>query len=119
MMENFTPWSSLAGGILIGLAASIMILMNGRIAGISGIVGSISSAHRADVPWRIAFLVGLIVSPFIYGVLGEMPVLNFDASNLQIVIAGLLVGLGSRYGSGCTSGHGVCGIARLSVRSMV
>jgi len=118
-MENFTPWSSLAGGILIGLAASIMILMNGRIAGISGIVGSISSAHRADVPWRIAFLVGLIVSPFIYGVLGEMPVLNFDASNLQIVIAGLLVGLGSRYGSGCTSGHGVCGIARLSVRSMV
>jgi len=118
-MENFTPWSSLAGGILIGLAASMMILMNGRIAGISGIVGSISSAHRADVPWRVAFLIGLVVSPFIYSIIGEMPVLNIEASNLQIVIAGLLVGLGSRYGSGCTSGHGVCGIARLSVRSMV
>ncbi len=118
-MENFTPWSSLAGGVLIGLAASMMILMNGRIAGISGIVGSISSAHRADIPWRVAFIAGLVFSPFLYGMLGNAPQFNLDASNLQIVIAGLLVGLGSRFGSGCTSGHGVCGIARLSVRSIV
>lgn len=118
-MENFTPWSSLAGGVLIGLAASMMILMNGRIAGISGIVGSISSAHRADIPWRVAFMAGLVYSPFLYGMLGNAPQFNLDASNLQIVIAGLLVGLGSRFGSGCTSGHGVCGIARLSVRSIV
>lgn len=118
-MENFTPWSSLSGGILIGLAASMMILMNGRIAGISGIVGSISSAHRADILWRVAFIAGLVISPFLYGMLGNTPQFNLDASNLQIVIAGLLVGLGSRFGSGCTSGHGVCGIARLSVRSIV
>jgi len=118
-MENFTPWSSLAGGVLIGLAASMMILMNGRIAGISGIVGSISSAHRADIPWRVAFIAGLVFSPILYGMLGNAPQFNLDASNLQIVIAGLLVGLGSRFGSGCTSGHGVCGIARLSVRSIV
>lgn len=118
-MENFTPWSSLAGGVLIGLAASMMILMNGRIAGISGIVGSISSAHRADIPWRVAFIAGLVFSPFLYGMLGNAPQFNLDASNMQIVIAGLLVGLGSRFGSGCTSGHGVCGIARLSLRSIV
>jgi uncharacterized membrane protein YedE/YeeE len=119
IMENFTPWSSLLGGMLIGLAASIMILVNGRIAGVSGIVGSISSAHRAEVPWRIAFIVGLIVSPIIYRLFDDVPTLNFEVSNLQIVIAGLLVGLGSRLGSGCTSGHGVCGIARLSPRSIV
>lgn len=118
-MENFTPWSSLAGGILIGLAASMMILMNGRIAGVSGIVGSISSAHRADIPWRIAFVIGLIVSPLVYGVFGKVPTFTLETTHLQIVVAGLLVGLGSRFGSGCTSGHGVCGIARLSERSIL
>lgn len=118
-MEHFTPWSSLLGGALIGLAASLMILLNGRIAGISGIVGGISSAHRADIPWRVTFIAGLVFSPFLYGMLGNAPQFNLDASNLQIVIAGLLVGLGSRFGSGCTSGHGVCGIARLSLRSIV
>ncbi len=118
-MENFTPWTSLLGGILIGISASIMILMNGRIAGISGIVGSISSAHRADIPWRITFIAGLVISPFIYLLFGDIPVINLQASHMQIVAAGLLVGLGSRLGSGCTSGHGVCGIARLSIRSMV
>lgn len=118
-MENFTPWSSLAGGILIGLAASMMVLMNGRIAGVSGIVGSISSAHRADIPWRIAFVIGLIVSPLVYGVFGKVPTFTLETTHLQIVVAGLLVGLGSRFGSGCTSGHGVCGIARLSGRSIL
>lgn len=118
-MENFTPWTSLLGGMLIGISASIMILMNGRIAGISGIVGSISSAHRADIPWRITFIAGVVVSPFIYALFGDIPAINLQASHIQIVAAGLLVGLGSRLGSGCTSGHGVCGIARLSIRSIV
>lgn len=118
-MEHFTPWSSLLGGALIGLAASLMILLNGRIAGISGIVGGISSAHRADIPWRLAFIVGLILSPFLYGRFAQLPTLHLEASHLHIVLAGLLVGLGSRFGSGCTSGHGVCGIARLSVRSVI
>ena len=118
-MENFTPWTSLLGGILIGVSASIMILLNGRIAGISGIVGSISSAHRADIPWRVTFIIGLVVSPFVYLLFGNIPAINLQASHMQIVAAGLLVGLGSRLGSGCTSGHGVCGIARLSIRSMV
>lgn len=118
-MENFTPWTSLLGGVLIGISASIMILLNGRIAGISGIVGSISSAHRADIPWRVTFIIGLVVSPFVYLLFGDIPAINLQASHMQIVAAGLLVGLGSRLGSGCTSGHGVCGIARLSIRSMV
>lgn len=118
-MENFTPVSSLIGGILIGLSASMMILLNGRIAGISGILGGISSAHKADVPWRVAFIAGLVISPLLYMLFSQPPAVALTASNLQIVIAGLLVGIGSRYGSGCTSGHGVCGIARMSKRSIV
>lgn len=118
-MENFTPLASLLGGMLIGLSVTIMILINGRVAGISGILGSISSAHKADVPWRVAFIAGLVLSPFVYLLFSQLPAIKLEASNLQIVIAGLLVGLGSRFGSGCTSGHGVCGIARLSVRSIV
>lgn len=118
-MENFTPVASLIGGILIGLSASMMILLNGRIAGISGILGGISGAHKADVPWRVAFIAGLVISPLVYMLFSQPPVVALSASNLQIVIAGLLVGIGSRYGSGCTSGHGVCGIARMSKRSIV
>ena len=118
-MENFTPLASLLGGLLIGLSVTMMILINGRVAGISGILGSISSAHKADVIWRVAFIGGLVISPFIYMMFSQPPTVKLEASNLQIVIAGLLVGLGSRFGSGCTSGHGVCGIARLSPRSIV
>lgn len=118
-MENFTPWSSLLGGMLIGVSVTIMILLNGRIAGISGIIGSLSSAHRADILWRITFIAGLILSPFVYGIFAPVPTFNLEASNPYVLLAGLLVGLGSRLGSGCTSGHGVCGIARLSVRSIV
>ncbi len=118
-MENFTPLSALLGGLLIGVSASIMILMNGRIAGISGILGGISGAHRADIPWRVAFIAGLVGSPLLYALVqSPMPPI-LSVSNLQIVAGGLLVGVGSRFGSGCTSGHGVCGIARLSKRSIV
>lgn len=118
-MENFTPLSALLGGLLIGVSASIMILMNGRIAGISGILGGISGAHRADIPWRVAFIAGLVASPLLYALVqSPMPPI-LSVSNLQIVAAGLLVGVGSRFGSGCTSGHGVCGIARLSKRSII
>jgi len=118
-MENFTPLASLLGGVLIGISVSIMILINGRVAGISGIIGSISSAHKADIPWRVAFILGLVVSPFVYMLFSQPPAVNLAVSDLQILIAGALVGLGSRFGSGCTSGHGVCGIARLSTRSIV
>lgn len=118
-MENFTPLTSLLGGLLIGLSVTIMILINGRVAGISGILGSISSAHKADVLWRGAFIAGLVLSPLVYMLFSQPSAVRLEASNLQIVIAGLLVGLGSRFGSGCTSGHGVCGIARLSPRSIV
>ena len=118
-MENFTPVSSLIGGILIGLSASMMVLLNGRIACISGILGGISGAHKADVPWRVAFIAGLVISPLVYMLFSQPPAVALTASNLQIVIAGLLVGIGSRYGSGCTSGHGGCGIARMSKRSIV
>lgn len=118
-MENFTPVASLIGGILIGLSASMMILLNGRIAGISGILGDIAGAHKADVPWRVAFIAGLVLSPFVYMLFSQPFVAKLSVPNLQIVIAGLLVGIGSRYGSGCTSGHGVCGIARMSKRSIV
>ena len=118
-MENFTPLASLLGGLLSGLSVAVMILINGRVAGISGILGSISGAHKADVVWRVAFIAGLVVSPFVYMLFSQPPAVKLEVSSLQIVIAGLLVGLGSRFGSGCTSGHGVCGIARLSPRSIV
>jgi len=118
-MEDFTPITSLIGGIFIGLSASMMILFNGRIAGISGILGGIADAHKSDVSWRVAFFAGLVLSPFVYMLFSEPFAAKLTVPDLQIVIAGLLVGIGSRYGSGCTSGHGVCGIARMSKRSIV
>lgn len=115
---EFTPLNSLLGGMLIGLAASLLILLNGRIAGISGILGSLLTAKGNDTNWRLAFLSGLIVAPLIYAAVHALPTVTINASNTTIIIAGLLVGIGTRYGSGCTSGHGVCGIARLSPRSI-
>src|SRR5688572_9224698 len=103
---SFTPWTSLAGGLLIGLAVSILVLFNGRIAGISGIVGGLLRPVRAELEWRIAFMTGLVVAPLIYGVASELPTVEVTASNWQLVLAGLLVGIGTRYASGCTSGHG-------------
>lgn len=115
----FTPWSAAAGGVAIGLAAALFVLFNGRIAGISGIVGGLLKPVRGDMGWRIAFVVGLLVAPSIYALFATIPAPVIDASNAMLVIAGLLVGVGTRYGSGCTSGHGVCGISRLSPRSLV
>lgn len=116
---NFTPWSSLAGGVLIGISAAMLLLFNGRIAGISGIVGGLLQRSRGDIGWRIAFLMGLLSAPLIYGLAAPLPAVHIDADTVTLVVAGLLVGLGTRYGSGCTSGHGVCGLSRLSPRSMV
>ncbi len=115
---NFTPWASLAGGMLIGLASAMFLIVNGRIAGISGILGGLLRPSRGDIGWRIAFLAGLIMAPLVYGVFAALPSVQVDADNTMLIIAGLLVGLGTRYGSGCTSGHGVCGLARRSPRSM-
>lgn len=110
---------ALAGGLLIGLAASLLILLNGRIAGISGIVGGLLNQQTSDLAWRIAFLAGLIIAPLVYGWVHALPAVEIKASTATLLVAGLLVGIGTRYGSGCTSGHGVCGIARLSRRSIV
>ena len=116
---HFTPWSSLVGGMLIGLAAALLILFNGRIAGISGILGGLLPPTRGDSAWRVLFLLGLVLAPFVWGAVRPLPLLHIEAGHGMLVAAGLLVGIGTRYGSGCTSGHGVCGMARLSPRSVV
>ena len=115
----FTPWSSLTGGVLIGIAAAMLLLFNGRIAGISGILGGLLKPVRDDVGWRVAFLVGLLAAPFVYALFVTLPRPQIDASYGALILAGLLVGVGTRYGGGCTSGHGVCGLSRLSLRSLV
>ena len=116
---NFTPWTSLAGGLLIGLASALFILANGRIAGISGIVGGLLRPVGGDIGWRVAFLLGVVLAPFFYMLAAPLPEVQVDASTLTLVVAGLLVGIGTRYGAGCTSGHGVCGLSRRSPRSLV
>ncbi|HEX7386547.1 MAG TPA: YeeE/YedE family protein [Castellaniella sp.] len=115
----FTPWSALAGGVLIGLSAAAYVLLNGRIAGVSGILGGLLRPHPADAGWRVAFLIGLIVTPGLFSLFGHWPAVPIDTGYGSLILAGLLVGIGTRLGSGCTSGHGVCGLARLSPRSLV
>lgn len=115
----FTPWASGFGGVLIGLSAALFILLNGRILGISGIVGGLLPARSGDIAWRMMFLAGVLVAPGIYSLFATLPAMQIDASALTLVAAGLLVGVGTRIGSGCTSGHGVCGLSRLSPRSLV
>ena len=114
----FTPWSSLAGGVLIGIAAAMFALLNGRIAGISGVLGGLLRPAKGDIAWRVAFVLGLVVSPLTYALFSDFPRPQIDAGTGALVLAGLLVGIGTRYGSGCTSGHGVCGLSRLSPRSL-
>jgi uncharacterized membrane protein YedE/YeeE len=116
---NFTPWWSLAGGVLIGIAVAMFALFNGRIAGISGILGGLLQPKRGDIGWRVAFIVGLLLAPFVFSVFAPLPAVSIDAGTGLLVLAGLLVGVGTRYGSGCTSGHGVCGLSRFSPRSLV
>jgi uncharacterized membrane protein YedE/YeeE len=116
---HFTPWASLAGGLLIGVATAMFLLFNGRIAGISGVVGGLLRPTRGDVAWRVAFVLGIMLAPFAFGLGSPLRDVQVDASTMTLIAAGLLVGIGTRYGSGCTSGHGVCGLSRRSPRSIV
>ena len=115
----FTPWPALAGGMLIGLATAMFVLLNGCIAGISGVLGGLLKPLAGDLLWRVAFIAGLIVAPLAYTLVSVVPAVQIDAEYGALIAAGLLVGVGTRYGAGCTSGHGVCGLSRLSPRSLV
>ena len=120
--NQFTPWMSLGGGLLLGVSAALFILVNGRVLGISGIVGGLLVPKKGDAGWRLAFLLGMAVSPLIFRMLMPLDMVQaprIDSAYLSVVVAGLLVGLGTRYGSGCTSGHGVCGLSRMSPRSLL
>ena len=119
---NFTPWSSLTGGIILGIASALFILINGRILGISGILGGLLPPKVGDTTWRIAFLLGMFAAPTVFHAVVPAEYITaprIEATEWMIVVAGLLVGVGTRYASGCTSGHGVCGLSRLSPRSLV
>ncbi|MBN8993050.1 MAG: YeeE/YedE family protein [Rhizobiales bacterium] len=119
-MTEFTPGSALAGGLMIGASASLLLNLNGRIAGISGIVAGLFQRDLREVSWRAAFVAGVLLAPLLYSVLfGPLPPVIFDAAVGMIMAAGLLVGFGTRLGSGCTSGHGVCGLSRGSPRSVL
>lgn len=115
----FTPASAFAGGLMIGLAAALLILLNGRVAGISGIVGGLLRPAPGDAAWRIAFLAGMVLAPVGWALFAALPAIDIEASYPVLIIAGLVVGISTRYGAGCTSGHGVCGLSRLSPRSLV
>ncbi|AWB23088.1 YeeE/YedE family protein [Methylobacterium currus] len=119
-MDTFTPLTATLGGIMIGTSAALFLLLNGRIAGISGILGGLLAPKPGESGWRVAFLAGLVLAPTAYAVLGGiLPPVTVEGSLPRLILAGLLVGIGARLGSGCTSGHGVCGIGRGSPRSLV
>jgi uncharacterized membrane protein YedE/YeeE len=119
-MDTFTPISALAGGVLIGASASLLLLLNGRIAGISSIAGGLVSGRRADIPWRLAFLAALVAGAALYyGLFGNAPVGRLHFPGWLLAVGGMLVGFGTSMSGGCTSGHGVCGLGRLSGRSLV
>jgi hypothetical protein len=117
--SHFTPWASLAGGLLLGVAAALFILLNGRVLGVSGILGGLLRPRAGDLGWRLAFLAGLLVAPSVWTLFAAPVMPRIEAGPALLVLAGLLVGWGTRHGAGCTSGHGVCGLARLSPRSLV
>jgi hypothetical protein len=119
---HFTPFASLTGGIILGVASAIFILINGRILGISGILGGLLPPKAGDTTWRIAFMLGLFAAPTVFHAVVPAQFITaprIDATDWMVVAAGLLVGIGTRYASGCTSGHGVCGLSRLSPRSLL
>jgi uncharacterized membrane protein YedE/YeeE len=118
-IASFTPGLSLTGGLVIGAAAAVLVFFNGRIAGISGILGGLLGTPPKDTGWRVAFLAGLVGAPLLAGLLGHPVAPDIQAGWGEILVAGFLVGIGTRYASGCTSGHGVCGISRGSMRSIV
>ncbi len=115
---HFTPITSLLGGALIGLAAGLLVLLAGKIAGIAGIVGGIVNGAK-DSSWRILFVLGLLISPWIWQLFAPLPSLEMVTSIPGLILAGLLVGIGTRYANGCTSGHGICGLSRYSLRSLI
>jgi uncharacterized protein len=117
--NHFTPGAALLGGLVLGLAAALLVVLKGRILGISGIVGGLLRPQAGDRAWRIAFLLGLLAAPWLWQTLWGPIAMTVDASTTTLVVAGVLVGVGTRYASGCTSGHGVCGLSRLSLRSLV
>lgn len=120
--NQFTPWASLTGGMLIGLSAALLIALLGRVAGISGITGALLQASTwssiQQWGWRLAFLAGMVAAPLIWQLFAPLPGMEMPSNPILITVAGLLVGFGTRMGSGCTSGHGVCGLSRLSLRSL-
>jgi uncharacterized membrane protein YedE/YeeE len=117
---SFTPIPSLLSGMMLGLAATLYVLLHGRILGISGIVSGLVHPKKEDWSWRLAFIIGLLTAPFLAALFfGILPVIEVDANWFTVIIAGLLVGFGVQYGSGCTSGHGICGLSRLSPRSLI
>jgi uncharacterized protein len=115
----FTPWSAAIGGVVIGLAATLFVLVNGRVAGISGIVGGMLHPRGGDFAWRLAFVAGLLLAPLAYATVAALPSATIEAGHPVLIVAGLLVGIGTRFAGGCTSGHGVCGLSRLSPRSLI
>ena len=117
--NQFTPWSAPAGDALIELAAALFLLLNGRIAGVSGVMGGLLKPLKGDIGWGAAFTLGLVCAPMVYGLYARLPVPQIEAANAALIAAGLMVGIGTRYGSGCTSGHGVCDVSRLSPQSLV
>jgi len=117
--NHFTPWASLAGGLILGLAAAAFVLLNGRILGISGIAGGLLRPRPHDTHWRVAFLLGLVSAPLVYALWASPTAPRIEAGGGTLVLAGILVGVGTRYAGGCTSGHGVCGLSRLSPRSLI
>lgn len=116
---SFTPWSALAGGLLIGIATSLFVLFNGRIAGISGLLGSLFNPKSSGRGESALFILGLLLAPWLWQLLAELPAAEMQVGLPLLILAGLLVGFGSRLGSGCTSGHGICGLSRLSPRSLI
>jgi uncharacterized membrane protein YedE/YeeE len=118
-LSHFTPWTSLAGGVALGAAVALFLLLQGRVLGISGIVGGLLRPRRGDAGWRIAFLLGMLVAPTVWALFAPPTAFRMAAGPVLLVAGGLLVGWGTRHGSGCTSGHGVCGLARLSPRSLL
>ncbi|MDC9616012.1 YeeE/YedE family protein [Xenorhabdus khoisanae] len=118
-MAQFTPLQSFVGGLLIGAAAWVLLLFCGRVMGVSGILGGVLSRSTLDKGWRLAFLIGVVASPSLYRLVTPLPSVDLSGSWPILIVAGILVGLGTQYGSGCTSGHGVCGLSRLSGRSLM